>query len=52
MMINDTYYDITGLTPAISYDITVISSNGAGAVESEIITVNTLRSHEALPSGE
>ena len=51
MMINDTYYDITGLTPATSYNIIIISSNMAGAVES-VMTVDTLGSHEALPSGE
>ena len=51
MSINDTYYDITGLTPATSYNITVISSNMAGAVES-MIMVNTPSSNDAVPSGK
>ena len=51
MRINDTYYNITGLTPATSYNIRVISSNNAGAVESMII-VDTPSSSEALPSGK
>ena len=34
MRINDTSYDITGLTPGTSYNLTVISSNMAGSVES------------------
>ena len=49
--INDTYYDITGLTPATSYIITVISHNMAGAVES-IMMMNTPSSDETVPSGE
>ena len=51
MSINDTYYDITGLTPATSYNITVISSNMAGAVES-MIMINTPNSSDAVPSGK
>ena len=50
MRINDTY-NITGLTPATSYSITVISSNMAGAVES-MVRVDTPSSSEALPSGK
>ena len=50
MSINDTYYDITGLTPATSYNITVISSNMAGAVES-IMMVDTPSSNEIAPHG-
>ena len=49
--INDTYYDITGLTPATSYNITVISSNMAGAMES-MIMINTPNSSDAVPSGK
>ena len=50
MSINDTHYDITGLTPATSYNITVISSNMAGAVES-IMMVDTPSSNETAPHG-
>ena len=51
MSINDTYYDITGLILATSYNITVISSNMAGTVES-MIMVNTSNSSDAVPSGK
>ena len=50
MSINDTYYDITGLTPATSYNITVIGSNMAGAVEL-MMMVDTLSSNETAPHG-
>ena len=50
MSINDTYYDITGLKPATSYNITVIKSNMAGAMES-IIMVDTLSSNKTAPNG-
>ena len=50
LSVNDTHYDITGLTPATSYNITVISSNMAGAVES-IMMVDTPSSNETAPHG-
>ena len=51
MSINDTYYSITGLIPATSYNITVISSNMVGVMES-MIMVNTPSSNDAVPSGK
>lgn len=52
MGINETYYDITGLTPATSYNITIISSNMAGIVESNDMTINVPNTNEAVPNGE
>ena len=51
MSIDDTYYNITGLIPATSYNITVVGSNMAGAMES-MIMVNTSSSNDAVPSGK
>ena len=52
MSVNDTHYDISGLTPDTSYNIAVISSNVAGATEPVIIMANTPSLDEALPSGK
>ena len=51
MRINDTSYDITGLTPGTSYNLTVISSNMAGSVES-VMMISTPNTNEVVPSGE
>ena len=51
MRITDTSYDITGLTPDISYNLTVISSNMAGSVE-YVMMIRTVNTSDILPSGE
>ena len=51
MRITDTSYDITGLTPATLYSLTVISSNMAGSNES-VMTISTPNMNDIVPSGE
>ena len=51
MRINDTSYDITGLISGTSYNLTVISSNMAGSVES-VMMISTPNTNEIVPSGE
>ena len=50
MNISDTYYNITGLTPNTSYNISATSSNMAGAVES--MEVHVTNFSNSVPSGE
>ena len=51
MRITDISYDITGLTPGTSYNLTVIASNMAGSVES-VMMISIPNTNEIVPSGE
>ena len=51
MRITNTSYDITGLTPDTSYNLTVISSNMAGSVES-VMMISIPSTNDIVPSGE
>jgi len=52
MRITNTSYNITGLTPGISYTVTVAGINMAGVGKSNMITVSTLNVNEAVTNGE
>ena len=51
MRITNTSYDITGLTPDTSYNLTVNSSNNAGSVES-VMMIRTLNTNDIVPRSE
>ena len=51
MRIIDTSYDITGLTPGTSYNLTVIGSNMAGSVES-VMTIRVPNTNDIVPNGK
>ena len=51
MRITDISYDITGLTPGTSYDLTVNSSNMAGSMES-VMMISIPNTNDIVPSGE
>ena len=52
MIINDTSYNFTALTPGTNYTVTVAGNNMAGVGESNMIMFNIITMTEALPSGE
>ena len=49
MEITETSYDITGLTPGTSYNLTINSSNMAGSVES-VMMISIPNTNDILPS--
>ena len=51
MRLTDNSYDITGLTPDTSYNLTVISSNMAGSVKS-VMTISIPNKNDIVPSGK
>ena len=52
MIINDTSYNFTALTPGTNYTVTVAGNNMAGVGESNMTMFNIITMTEALPSGE
>ena len=52
MMINDTYYDITELTPGTDYTVTVAAINMAGVGVAGTAMFYIVTMTEAIPSGE
>ena len=52
MIINDTSYNFTALTPGTNYTVTVAGNNMAGVGESNMTIFNIITMTEALPSGE
>ena len=52
MIINDTSYNFTTLTPGTNYTVTVAGNNMAGVGESNMTMFNIITMTEALPSGE
>ena len=52
MMINDTTYNFTTLTPGTTYTVTVAANNMAGVGQSNMTMFYIITMSEALPSGE
>ena len=52
MIINDTSYNFTALTPGTNYTVIVAGNNMAGVGESNMTMFNIITMTEALPSGE
>ena len=52
MIITDTTYNFTTLTPGTTYTVTVAANNMAGDGQSNMIMFYIITVNEALPSGE